>query len=391
MNFDEVIAPLSRQDFLSDHWGKSFTHMKGTAGRFTGLLTWDDLNAILERHRLSPPRFKLAQDGRSLDPGRYLSPGLGGTPRLDSGKFAACLAGGATLILDAVEELAPRVRDLSDSFREVLRSGNYVNLYAGWHSQNGFDLHWDSQDTVILQLAGRKRWQVYKPTRLHPLQEDIEAPPRPTGSPVWDGLLEDGEALYIPRGWWHMAYPVNEPSLHLTFATIPPNGMDLLRWMVAKLPRHEMVRQDLPALDNAAGQKAHLETLRGLLAEAMDDDLIAAFRREWEADSFPRPHIDLPGAPYAQLGPIDDGSTIRLTAGHRLAFIAAGTNVEFKANGKLYVLPADLVPALELLRDTRAVPVADLTARLSGDTAIANLKKSLAVLARAGILLVEKG
>jgi hypothetical protein len=37
------------------------------------------------------------------------------------------------------------------------------------------------------------------------------------------------------------------------------------------------------------------------------------------------------------------------------------------------------------------VPVSELTARLTGDTAIANLRKSLAVLAKAGILLVEKG
>ena len=36
------------------------------------------------------------------------------------------------------------------------------------------------------------------------------------------------------------------------------------------------------------------------------------------------------------------------------------------------------------------MPVWELTARLTGDTAIANLKKSRAVLTKAGILLVEK-
>jgi ribosomal protein L16 Arg81 hydroxylase len=391
MDFDEVIAPLTRKKFLSDHWNKAFLRMKGKAGRFTGLLTWDDLNAILEQHRLTPPRFKLVQDGKALDHHLYLSPGLGGTPRLDSGKVAACLAGGATLILDSVQEIAPRVRALSESFRDALHAGNYVNLYAGWHSQNGFDLHWDSQDTVILQLSGKKRWQVFAPTRPHPLQEDVEAPARPTGPPVWDGLLEDGDAIYIPRGWWHMAYPVNEPSLHLTFATVPPHGIDLLRWMTERLRAQDLVREDLPALGDAPAQAAYLVKLRAIVNQAMDDGLIDAFRREWEGDSFPNTRINLPQAPYEQLGPIDDRSTIRLTAAHRLAFVPAGTNVEFKANGKLYVVPADMVPALALLVDTRAFTVAELAARVAGETAVANLRKCLTVLARAGILLVEKG
>ena len=49
---------------------------------------------------------------------------------MNAGKFAACLSGGATLVLDCVEELAPRVRSLAASFREALHAGNYVNLYA---------------------------------------------------------------------------------------------------------------------------------------------------------------------------------------------------------------------------------------------------------------------
>jgi len=388
MNFDQVIAPLSRESFLSGHRGKAFLRMKGVPGRFTDLLTWDDLNAILEQHRLGPPRLKLAQDGRPVDPAHYLSPGLGGMRRLDSGKLATCLAGGATLILDAVEELAPRVRDLSDSFRDALRSGCYVNLYAGWHSQNGFGLHWDSQDAMILQLSGKKRWQVFEPTRLHPLQDDVEPPPRPTAQPVWDGMLEDGDALYIPRGWWHMAYPVNEPSLHLTFTTVSPHGVDLLGWVTARLRHHAEVRQDLPAADDIAAQAARLTTLRALLNDALSDESIRDFRREWEGDSFPRPNIQLPAAPYEQLAPLNENSMIRLSAAHRLSFTVSGDNVEFRANGVLYVVSAELVPALELLTDTQAFPLSELTVRVVGDNAVANLKQTLADMARAGMILI---
>jgi hypothetical protein len=85
----------------------SFLHVKGAAGRFAGLLGWDELNAILEQHRLSPSRIRLAQHGHTIEPFRYMSPGMDSIPQLISDELTACLADGATLVLDFVEELAP--------------------------------------------------------------------------------------------------------------------------------------------------------------------------------------------------------------------------------------------------------------------------------------------
>jgi ribosomal protein L16 Arg81 hydroxylase len=391
LEFDHVIAPLTRDQFFADYWNKSFIAAKGARGRFAGLLGWDDLNAILEQHRLSPPRFRLTHEGRAIEPFRYMSPGVGGQPQLNSGKLAACLSSGATLVLDCVEELAPRVRELAASFRDALHAGNYVNLYAGWHSQNGLDLHWDSQEIMVLQIAGRKRWQIYQPTRLNPLPDDIETPHRPTGTPIWDGMLEDGDMLYIPRGWWHVAFPVGEPSLHLTVATVPPHGIDLLQWLIGRLRRHEAARADLPQLDDANGQRAYLKVLRPLLAEALGDDAIAEFRHEWEGDLRPLPHIRLPDMPYVQIEALDDTHRIRLAAAHRLHFVRNGTSMEFRAHDVLWSgLPPDLAAALEMLSDVHAVSLCELSAQLPCDATKAHLRQTLAALARAGVVLVEK-
>ena len=45
LEFDHVIAPLTRDRFLAEFWNKSFLAAKGTPGRFSDLLGWDDLNA----------------------------------------------------------------------------------------------------------------------------------------------------------------------------------------------------------------------------------------------------------------------------------------------------------------------------------------------------------
>jgi ribosomal protein L16 Arg81 hydroxylase len=320
-----------------------------------------------------------------------MSPGVGGTLQLNSGKLAACLSGGASLVLDCVDEMAPRVRALAASFREALHAGNYVNLYAGWHGQNGLDLHWDSQEIMVLQLSGRKRWQIYKPTRTNPLADDMDAPPKPAGRPVWDGMLADGDMLYIPRGWWHVAFPVGEPSLHLTVATVPPNGTDLLQWLIGRLRHHEMVRADLPRLDEPGAQKAYLKALRPLLAEALGDEAIAEFRHEWEGDLRPYPNIRLPEMPYMQVETLSDGHRIRLAAAHRLHFTRNGATMQFKAHGVVWSdLPPPLASALEMLSDSRAVSFAQLCARLDGDAVKAHLRHTLTALAQAGVVVIER-
>jgi hypothetical protein len=63
MEFDQVIAPLDRTEFLTEHWEKSWLHLPGQADRFGDLLTWDDLNAILENTRIAPLTY-LSIEGR---------------------------------------------------------------------------------------------------------------------------------------------------------------------------------------------------------------------------------------------------------------------------------------------------------------------------------------
>src|ERR1700722_13152261 len=139
--FDEVVAPLTRQDFLTNYWGKSFVRLPGQQRRFESLLPWSELNEILERHRLQPPRFRLFQDGKAVEPGQYLSfHGEGSQGSLKSADLMNCLSAGATLVLDQVDELAAAVRQLAADFEDVLRIYTSVNLYAGWRTQKGFDL-----------------------------------------------------------------------------------------------------------------------------------------------------------------------------------------------------------------------------------------------------------
>jgi ribosomal protein L16 Arg81 hydroxylase len=383
--FDQVVAPLGAETFLNDYWLKSFVHIPGRSGRFADLLTWNELNAILEQHRLTPPRLKVYKDGQPLDPAQYLTPAMFGVPRLDAGGLIASLAQGASLILDDIQEMAPRVRDLMQSFQDVLHTDAYANLYAGWHSQKAFQLHWDPQEAFVIQLTGRKRWRVYQPTRLHPLKNDIEPPPQPNGGPVWEGVLADGDTLYIPRGWWHEAVPLNEPSLHLTISPTPPTALDYLGWVMAQLRRHPELRAGLP---REAAQHEIAKRIPQLMAEGLNAARLDDFLREWDANIRPAPHIRLPGAPYEQFAAIAEDSRIRLASLHRLPLAPHGAHFEFRAAGRTWNVPASLHSALAQLHNVRSVTLRELNEALADPAAKEDLAKSLSVLARAGVVLV---
>jgi len=386
---DQVLAPLGADAFLRDYWLKSFVHIPGKAGRFANLLTWDELGAILEQHRLTPPRLKLYKDGQPIDPAHYLTPAMFGVPRLDAGGLAINLAQGASLILDDAQELAPRVRDFMQSIQDALHTDAFANLYAGWHSHKAFNLHWDPQEAIVIQLCGRKRWTLYRPTRPYPLKNDIEPPPQPTGGPAWEGIVADGDVLYIPRGWWHEAFPLNEPSLHLTISLTPPTSMDYLAWAVSRLRRHAELRASLP-VGNADAQAEGASTISKLLAGLMQEAPLADFLHEWDANIRPNPHIRLPAVPYEQLAGIGPDSRIRLASLHRLSFASHGENFEFLAAGRLWTVPKQLRPALAKLHNGHDLTLAELAQALCDPSAKTDLVKSLNVLAHAGVILVQK-
>lgn len=51
---------------------------------------------------------------------------------------------------------------------------------------------------------------------------------------VWNGTLQAGEVMHIPRGFWHQATRQdkgNGYSLHLTFSFPKRTGVDYLMWL----------------------------------------------------------------------------------------------------------------------------------------------------------------
>jgi ribosomal protein L16 Arg81 hydroxylase len=389
-----MLEPRAPEEFLDSYWGAGFLHVRGRAGRFAHMMPWARLSGILRRHRLDHPRLRLVRDGKPVPVSSYLRHATGArqrttVPRLKSAELARHLREGATLVLDAVDELSEPVERLAQELELFFRERVQVNLYAGWQTSRGFDLHWDDHDVFILQVAGRKHWSVYGQTRPYPLVNDVEKAEKPTHAPLWEGTLEDGDLLYIPRGWWHVAEPLAEPTLHLTVGVHNRTGLDLLRWLSERMRASEAFRRDLPRLAPPAERAAHAARLREELLTAWDDTLVERFYEDHDAHADSRARVELPWVATPAPEPPAPDITVRLLAPRPLKVEASSGVVEFDSLGRRWRFAEEAAPVLKRLAERRACTIAELHEAARGRLALAKVQAFVAELALHGLVAFE--
>jgi ribosomal protein L16 Arg81 hydroxylase len=146
---------------------------------------------------------------------------------------------------------------------------------------SGANLHFDSQESFVIQLAGRKRW-TYAPNT------DLEFPPvnYVAGTPVPEVLarlrprgfitrtpkdavtveLKPGSVFFVPRGTWHQTLTL-EDSLHVDLTLQVPTFADAVtRWLHRYLS--DDARWRTPMVTKASTAEV-LEQLRVELAQLL--------------------------------------------------------------------------------------------------------------------------
>eukprot|EP01052_Picozoa_sp_SAG31_P007354 SAG31_NODE_350_length_17241_cov_156.139715_12_plen_591_part_00 len=123
--------------------------------------------------------------------------------------------------------------DLESSFGSFVGSNSYLTP-AG---SQGFAPHYDDIEAFVLQLEGKKQWQVYQPRSEQetlPRFASADFDPSEIGEPVLSVTLKPGDLLYFPRGWIHQARSCDDDiSLHLTVSTALRNTFsDLLQLLL---------------------------------------------------------------------------------------------------------------------------------------------------------------
>ncbi|HEX8747659.1 MAG TPA: cupin domain-containing protein, partial [Pyrinomonadaceae bacterium] len=212
--------------------------------------------------------------------------------------------------------------------------------------------------------------------------------PEDVDNPLWEGYLEDGDALYIPRGFWHVAFPLSEPTLHLTVGIHNRTGIDLARWFVQSLQEREVFRQDLPRLASHEERLAHCDRLRLELLSAWSDDLLERFLDEYDAAASARPYLSLPWSATTAALPDDREARVRFLAPRPLKLKAENGVVEFSCLNKRWRFIEDAALVLRPLMERRTARVRELCEAALPRLDEQRVRAFLAELVREGLVAV---
>jgi len=241
-DLSSLIAPLSKQEFLSKGFPDRFLASRGAPTRFADLLAipeLDDLELFI---------------GSQTSPVRVWgsSPQLSAVvPASEASRFYQA---GMTLYFRDVEKGVPALSPILRRLEEELQVPSETCSCEAFAARAGSDvlMHFDSDYAFNLQLRGRKRWRV-APNQ-HVINPSIGAKPggrvpvellreqrlrtalparMPKGSKSYD--VGPGSVVWLPRGDWHETKILgDEDSFCLIFAVRPKMWMDHLLGVIRR-------------------------------------------------------------------------------------------------------------------------------------------------------------
>ena len=388
--FEEILAPMSVESFLADTYGRRPRHLAGQSGRFSHLLDWAGLADILETHHLAPPRLQIVKAGKTIAPERYLRRISEGIDRIDGGALSLLFDSGATAIINHIDNLLPAVGTIADAIGDRLGARTAVNLYASWRSAQGFNAHSDYHDFFVLQLAGRKQWTIYKPTRTDPLRGDVFEPVAEDTVPECVEVLEEGDVLYLPRGWIHAPVPLG-PSLHLTIGIVHPTGAGFLAWLAKQLEENPEVRASMPIAGDDTALAAWKRRIAEIVQTAIEDGAPERYIRYKDAKRGARPRFDFDHFGRLPASEWHPATTFRAASSNRLTLEPTKSGVtNLIAMGNAWPCSPKVAAALSTIRSTKRVTLRALEAGLSTADS-AQLRQMLQLLTQFGLLSATRG
>jgi hypothetical protein len=355
--FSRLLSPLSAEAFFATTWERTHLHLaRAQPGHYDALITAADLQRALNNPEARYPAIRMAQDGAFFPPEAYTTTvrlgdeAFTGVP--DVRRIAEAYRRGATLVLPALHRTWAPLRTLCAALEDELDFAVHANAYITPANAAGFTPHYDVHEVFVLQIAGRKRWQLYAPGLKLPHRSQPCTPATYTGeAPFALVELQPGDLLYLPRGVLHATTTSDSYSAHVTVGVTVHTWVDLLKDTLASAIADEQLRAALPpgfarrGADLAPQMAQRLgQAVAQLQAQADPAALVAAYGARVRAGRAPVAEPLQLDVCVVQADTLVEAAP---PAQFRLQLEADMALLEFR--GTRYQLPGAVAPALQAL------------------------------------------
>lgn len=201
---------------------------------------WHTIDAALTHQDLGLELVKVLKAGR-VERSEYIEEFIDigvRRRRIIKQRLYDLVGAGATVVLNRMELVSEPVRDICMQVGRLVGAHTAANAYASIGGEPALHVHWDTHDVFAVQLVGKKRWQLFEPTFQLPIstQESNDHKRDVPKTPYLEVILEAGDVMYVPRGWWHRVEPIEETeTIHLAVGVHTPLMLDYLIWACGNL------------------------------------------------------------------------------------------------------------------------------------------------------------
>ena len=373
LSLSSLVAPVADEEFRSRYWERQplVVHRKDP-DYYDGLFTLEDFEEAITRN---PDYVKIANAATNKN-ASYKGVVTEGLEAV-----LGDMRAGSTLVLDQLHHREPKLGLLCRALAAELGHRFQTNLYLTPSSGKGFKPHWDNHDVFILQTVGSKNWKIEKQRRVFPGKNDtMSDEDRELRGDLDSFVLEQGDLIYIPRGFVHAAECGSEPSLHITLGVTAVFWEDLLYAAVrGAILQDERLRHALPLGFLQAPKDAIVKRLRGALREVADEAFLGGVVAQFNDELVRTYPLDVSDQILDFFRPrslsIDD------VVGARRAIVYqmhnGGDSVRINYGARAIVFPAFFREALEFALNRPAYVVRDIPGDLADEERIAFAERLL--------------
>ncbi|MDH3661821.1 MAG: cupin domain-containing protein [Alphaproteobacteria bacterium] len=304
-SFDDIMAPIGADAFMSEYEGKKPLHLKGAADKFMNVMSWSLLNDLLGQATIwSQQSLMLVLDKETLPAQKYCAPAAGRDGgqvlRPDPARVQDYLKKGATLVANDIDHLSAGLTAFSRCMEQALGAKIQGNLYCSSKRRQGFAAHFDTHDVYAVHVEGTKTWHIYEGRATDPIAHPMfktlgrEHHEKAKGKLLMDVVMEPGDLLYLPRGQYHDALADQGGAVHIAFGATYPIGMDVMSMLFDQVVAEPVFRANLPRPDEGDTEQrlARLaEVIGSILKDPKTAAAVAAFQNGF---FYPRHGYDLP-------------------------------------------------------------------------------------------------
>jgi hypothetical protein len=281
---------------------------------------------------------------------------------------------GSTLVLDQLHNREPKLGLLCRLLAQELGHSFQTNLYLTPPNGQGFTPHWDNHDVFILQVVGSKHWRIENGRRIFPAKGDTMGEDgRELQGELDSFTLEQGDLIYIPRGFVHAAECGSEPSLHITLGVIPAFLEDLLQVAIkAAVKRDERLRIALPFGFMRGGREGLVKDAMAALREVTDETFLSAVVDQYRDELVRKFPLDVSGqvVDFFHPTPLVVGDVVGPRRGIVYRMNVGNDSVRLNFGARSIVFPGFFREALDFALNTPAYAIRDIAGELQDEERI---------------------